>query len=189
MVTLRNHRACVVGSRALTEQDAERIQIIGQLLLQLGVAGASGNALGNDKEWDKYIFVQHFLPWNGYNDGYDGYETKDAQFLSIESCPEVLLMEARRIAEDHHPAWDRLKRGGRAMHTRNVFQALGTSLSPETMADLTIYCAEESQARVVKGGTRTAVEISRSYGIPTFNLRFDSDFYELKTTLEEMLEN
>lgn len=186
MVTFKNHRACVVGSRTLTNQDAERIAVIGNLLFQLGVMGASGNALGNDKEWDKYLFVQHFLPWDGYN---DGFETKDAQMLSIDTCPEALLMEARRIAEDHHPAWDRLKRGGRAMHTRNVFQALGTSLSPETMADLTVYCAEESPARVVKGGTRTAVEISRSYGIPTFNLRFDSDFNELKAILEAMLEN
>lgn len=185
-LTLKNHRACVVGSRTLTKQDAERIQIIGNLLFQLGITGASGNALGNDKEWDKYIFVQHILPWNGYN---EGYETKDAQFLSLDTCPEALRMEAARIAEEHHPAWDRLKRGGRAMHTRNVFQALGVSLSPESMADLTIYCAEESMARVVKGGTRTAVEISRSYGIPTFNLRFDSDFEELKATLEAMLEN
>ncbi|QQO38481.1 hypothetical protein VPG01_123 [Vibrio phage VPG01] len=185
-LNLKNHRACVVGSRTLTEQDAERIQVIGKLLFLLGVMGASGNALGNDKEWDKYIFVQHFLPWNGYN---DGHETGNAQFLSLESCPEALRMEAARIAEEHHPAWDRLKRGGRAMHTRNVFQALGVALSPETMADLTVYCAEESQARIVKGGTRTAVEISRSYGIPTFNLRFDKDFYELKATLEEMLEN
>lgn len=173
-----------MGSRTLTATDAARIKVIGELLLALGICGASGNALGNDKEWDKYIFVQHFLPWNGYN---DGYETKDAKMLSLENCPESLRMEAARIAEEHHPAWDRLKRGGRAMHTRNVFQALGTALSPETMADVTIYCAEESPARVVKGGTRTAVEISRSYGIPTFNLRFDSDFFELKATLESLL--
>ncbi|QCQ57649.1 hypothetical protein DIREPILLOW8_59 [Vibrio phage Direpillow8] len=186
MVKLKNHRACVVGSRNIDELDRHRIMVIGELLAKLGVAGASGNALGSDKEWDNYIFVQHFLPWNGYN---DGFETDDAQMLSIDTCPEALLMEARRIAEEHHPAWDHLKRGGRAMHTRNVFQALGTSLSPETMADLTIYTAGETPARVVKGGTRTAVEISRSYGIPTFNLRFTSDFEELKAILEAMLEN
>lgn len=180
----KNHRACVVGSRTLLPIDAERIKVIGDLLFQLGVQGASGNALGNDKAWDEYIFVQHFLPWDGYN---GAKETHDAQYLSLDYCPEALRMEAARIAEDHHPAWDRLRLGGRAMHTRNVFQALGTALSPETMADVTIYCAEESPARIVRGGTRTAVEISRSYGIPTFNLRFDSDFFKLKAILESLL--
>ncbi|BBL19289.1 hypothetical protein KIT04_120 [Vibrio phage KIT04] len=185
-MNLKNHRATVAGSRTLLPMDKERIAIIGELFFKLGIAGASGNALGNDKEWDNHIPVQHFLPWNGYN---GAEESNDGQFLSLDNCPEALRMEAARIAEDHHPAWDRLKRGGKAMHTRNVFQVLGVALSPETMSDLTVYCAEESAARVVKGGTRTAVEISRSYGIPTFNLRFDKDFYELKATLESLLEN
>lgn len=186
-VTLKNHRACVVGSRTLTGQDAMRIQVIGNLLHQLNVQGASGNALGNDQEWDKYIFVQHFLPWNNHNGRKNG--DNNFQYLSLTDAPKELTDKAAKIAMDHHPAWYRLKRGGRAMHTRNVFQALGIKLTPETYADLTIYCADETPSRKVSGGTATAVEISRSHGIPTFNLRFDSDFEELKAILESLLEN
>lgn len=193
VVTLKNHRACVVGSRKLTKQDRTRISVIGNLLRALQINGASGNAEGSDIEWDKYIFVQHFLPWDGHQSTpehpkkYNG--ANGFQYLSLEYAPVARRDRAAQIASDHHPCWDRLKRGGRAMHTRNVFQALGINLDKSTFADLTIYTAEESKARVVKGGTRTAVEISRSNGIPTFNLRFDSDYHELKAILEELLEN
>lgn len=179
---LKNRRACVVGSRTLTEQDKERIHVMGDLLFKLGVMGSSGNAEGNDVEWNKYITVQHFLPWNGHNGRYHG--DKGSLYLALDFCPAELLEKAAKIAEDHHPSWVYLKRGARLLHTRNVFQALGVLLSPETYADLTIYCAEESPARLVKGGTRTAVEIFRSYKIPTYNLRLDSEFEELKGILK-----
>lgn len=192
-IKLNNKRACVVGSRKISQQDKTRISIIGKLLAALGVQGASGNAEGSDIEWDNHIFVQHFLPWEGHQSTpnhpkrYNG--TNDFQYLSLDQCPKHLRDKAGKIAEDHHPAWERLGRGGRSMHTRNVFQALGIHLMPDTFADLTIYTSEESPSKVVKGGTRTAVEISRSYGIPTFNLRNDSEFHALKATLEELLEN
>lgn len=191
MVELKNKRACVVGSRKLTNQDKTRISVIGNLLRALDVSGASGNAEGSDIEWDNYLFVQHFLPWNGHQSTPDHPKKfngdNGCQYLSLEYCPEELHQRARLIAEQHHPNWNYLKRGGRAMHTRNVFQALGVELIPETYADLTIYTADETPARKVKGGTSTAVEISRSHNIPTFNLRFDSDYYELKGVLEGML--
>lgn len=179
-------KVCVVGSRNITEVDKARIKEIGKLLQLLGATGSSGYAEGTDTEWDKYIFVQHFLPWNGYNKGQPKF---DASILSLNDCPGELLTKAEKIMLDHHPDGDRLTPGAYKLHTRNVFEALGPLLAPETYCDMTIYCAPESTARVVKGGTRTAVEISRSYNIPSYNLRNNKEFHELRAILEQKLEN
>lgn len=191
MVEFKNKRACVVGSRKITDTDRYIIEVIGRLLDKLGVQGASGNADGSDIEWDKHIFVQHFLPWSGHKSNKDSPERhngdKNNQYLSLNMCPPTLLEKARSIAADHHPGWDYLKRGARLMHTRNVFQALGVKLAPETYADVTIFTSDVDRFGTVKGGTRTAVEISKSYGIPTFNLRNDSEFENLKVILESLV--
>lgn len=191
MINLKNKRACVVGSSNITEQDKERIAVIGMLLAALQVDGASGNAEGSDIEWDAYIFVQHFLPWDGHQStekhpkkyhGENGH-----QYLALNYCPASSLSKAERIMEDHHPYGHSLRNGPRKMHTRNVFQALGVYLDERSFADLTVYCAREDKTGKVHGGTSTAVEISRSYGIPTYNLRIDSQFSKLKEELESLL--
>lgn len=192
MVTFRNKRACVVGSRTIDAQDKERIKIIGQKLDQLGVEGASGNADGSDIEWDNWIFVQHFLPWNGHQARPNlkkRYHSENGnQYLALDHCPDSMKDRAEKIARLHHPYGHGLRGGALAMHTRNVFQALGVYLDERSFADLTIYTAEESPAGKVKGGTSTAVEISRSNKIPTFNLRIDKDFYALNAILDQALE-
>lgn len=186
-LVIKNKTACVVGSRTLTAQDVYRIGVIGNMLAALGFTGRSGNALGSDREWDEYLFVQHILPWNGYNGNYHG--ENDYQYLALEECPHQLMSDAIRIMEEHHPYGATLKKGAHKMHTRNVFQPLGTALHPDTYADLTIYTADETPAGKVSGGTSSAVEISRSYKIPTFNLRKDEDFNALCAILEEALEH
>lgn len=191
-VTLKNKRACVVGSRKITQQDKERIAIIGELLAQLGISGASGNAEGSDIEWDNYMFVQHFLPWDGHQSTpkhpkrYHG--ENNNQYLALNYCPDSVLQKAMKIMEEHHPYGSSLKQGPRKMHTRNVFQALGVHLDERTYADLTVYTSEETAYGKVKGGTSTAVEISRSHKIPTFNLRIDSQYHKLRKMLEDMLD-
>ncbi len=187
MVKFKNKVACVVGSRNITCTDEHRISVVGMKLADLGFTGRSGNALGTDREWDQHMFVQHILPWNGYNDNYHG--ENDFQYLALEECPHQLFAEAVAIMEDHHPYGATLKKGAHRMHTRNVFQPLGTALHPDTYADLTIYVADETPAGKVSGGTSSAVEISRSYKIPTFNLRKDEDFNALCRILDEALEH
>lgn len=182
----KNHKACVVGSRNITQQDKDRIFIIGNLLANLGIEGVSGNAIGNDKEWDKYICVQHFLPWNGYNGGNHG--RNNNQYLSLDYCPESSYLKAEAIMEDHHPNGASLRQGARKMHVRNVFQVLGVYLDERSQVDLTIYCADETPTGKVSGGTATAVAISRTYGIPTFNLRIDEQYEQIRTLLSNMID-
>lgn len=159
--------------------DTERVSVIGYLLKQLHYLGHSGNASGIDIEWGKHLPVLHFLPWNRFN-----FEVSRPKYsLSIEEAPANLVHKAEGIMEDHHPYGVSLQGAPRKFHTRNVFQALGQELTPSTYTDLCVYCAPESGSGKVSGGTSTAVEICRSHGIPTFNLRKDSDFYELKALL------
>ncbi|QKN88494.1 hypothetical protein vBValSX1_101 [Vibrio phage vB_ValS_X1] len=178
--------ACLVGSRNITNQDRERIRTVGELLFFLHYIGRSGNAEGVDQEWDKYLFVQHILPWNGFNGAHNG--DCDYQYLALNFAPEELRTKAEAIAIEHHPYGDTLREGPLKLHTRNVFQPLGLKLSPETYAELTIYCAPESPYGVVKGGTATAVSISRTHGIPTYNLRDDDQYQDLLNKLWAELE-
>lgn len=181
---LKNSTACVVGSRKLTKQDIQRIIAVATLMSRLGISGRSGGATGADQTWGKFMFVQHILPYNGFQ----GLTHKsDFSVAALETAPVELRNKAERIAREHHPFGDSLRGFALQAHTRNVFQALGLDLKHPAI--LTAYVADETPARKVSGGTATAVSISRSGKIPTFNLRIDSEYEALLKILEDSIEH
>lgn len=107
-------------------------------------------------------WVENYLPW----DGFEGYSLKQDPGCYVPRY-WANWHEAEVIAQRIHPAWERLSRGMRALHTRNVYQVLGPDLKDPS--EFILYYAPPS-GNSVKGGTRTAVELARLYRVPELNL-------------------
>lgn len=105
-----------------------------------------------------------YLSWNGmaglYHDPEKG--LLDAGTFSTHA-------QARQIAEQLHPAWERCGRGAKAHHTRNVFQILSDTLANPT-AFVLCYAPPQGSQGHVKGGTATAVKLALERGVPVYNL-------------------
>ncbi|AJF40874.1 DprA-like DNA recombination-mediator protein [Vibrio phage phi 3] len=164
-----------------------RIATIGKLLDRLGYTGRSGNAVGSDIEWDKHLQMLHILPHNGHrsSEGLPKRYHDNVNYVALEVCPLHIREQALRIIRPIIRNFDDRPESHRNLHLRNVFQPLGLDLKDH--ARLTVYTAPETRYGTVAGGTRSAVMISRNYGIPTYNLRIDSQFYQLKEILENEL--
>jgi len=117
-----------------------------------------------------------FLPWNGFNGHV--HNPKSGMYLPK---PGNLYNEAVKIASEIHPAWDKLTRGLRALHTRNVFQVLGQDL--ETPSKF-LLCYSKPSGSSISGGTRTAWEVAKMFGVPCFNMYHEEVVRRVKSYLE-----
>lgn len=91
-----------------------------------------------------------FLPWIGYNDHEDGL---------------LPLKDAFRIAEQYHPAWDRLTPVVRKFMARNVHIVLGDDL--HSPVRFLLCCTVDGKD---SGGTGHTIRVSRAYNIPVLNI-------------------
>lgn len=117
--------ACI-GSRRLTEEELNFCESVGRRLVELGFYIGTGNAIGADQAYARGgnsinpSRVVLYLPWETYE--------QDAIVLGnrIRRPPHESWMED--AAKELHPAWDRVTRGGRALHTRNIAIVHGAPL-------------------------------------------------------------
>lgn len=103
--------------------------------------------------------MEIWLPWKGFN------EHADTGFYPTEAHAAV--------AATVHPAWDRLTRGPRALHSRNVGQVLGRGLDQPVSFVLCWTrdgCINDATRTEDTGGTATAIVLAARRGIPVFNL-------------------
>ena len=123
----------------------------------------SGHAAGADRAFEAGALPdlsEIYLPWRGFDGAVGGRFPTD---LGI-------AMKAEAIAGKYHPAWDRLSRGVRSLHARNVLQVLGERLdSPSKF----ILCWTPGGG--IEGGTGQAMRIAIGEGVPVFNLRNNAD--------------
>jgi hypothetical protein len=99
-----------------------------------------------------------------------------------------LIMQARLIVARIHPAWSAVEYSERhgspfaaQAHIRNVFQVFGMDLA--TPSKFLVCWAPLDGQGSVTGGTRTAYELARSRGIPTYNFAVDEEKDALRTFL------
>lgn len=165
-----------IGSRNTPEPILELMRNIGRKMALMGYTLRSGGATGADTAFadgwgdawvldagiyasDKYK-AEIYLPWEGFND----------QYSSMEGRYLITNPKAQEIVSEIHPAWNKLSKGAKALHTRNVYQVLGQDLA--TPSTCVIFYAEPLGTSV-KGGTRTAVELAKIHGVPVFNLWYE----------------
>lgn len=137
----------------------------------------SGSAVGMDswfeRDWSgpKEIYIPKpvYKPDKNRNiwrrHGVDG---------AIAHDDPIDLKRAEAIARRIHPNWKAMGPIGKALHTRNVFQVLGTSI--DLPSDIIVYYAKfDADGTSVTGGTRTAVMLAREHNIPEYNLILPDD--------------
>jgi len=99
-----------------------------------------------------------YLPWKDF----EGWTWDTLSVARSEPQEEAYL-----IAENFHPAWYRLGRGGRALHARNAHQVLGFDV---TEPQLTSFIVCYTKGGKLAGGTAQALRMAEHYRVPIFNL-------------------
>lgn len=154
-----------IGSRKTPDSVLEVMEALAIGLARAGWILRSGGADGADAAFEKGadrgnpnsrtervpFHKQIFLPWRNFNGNRSGLFT--------------VMPAAVDLARSIHPAWDKLSQGAKKLHARNAHQVLGPSLK----APSRFVVAYTEGGRDV-GGTRTALVLARTQGIPVFNL-------------------
>lgn len=118
----------------------------------------SGGAIGSDLAFE-----------HGAREDCDIYFAWDTPYLRYGRAiisPELPNWEkAHKIAEQYHPAWDKLTDGAKALHARNSYIILGDDLnSPVSL----VVCYTKNGEEI--GGTAQGMRLAKAYNIPILNL-------------------
>ena len=166
-----------VGSRE-TPEDVQLLQKrMGAMFFEKGWILRSGGAGGSDESYQFGVMgargiegvggFEIYIPWNGFN----GLWSKmDTGFLIATQLK--MYFRAQEIAQELHPTWPNCSESAKKLHTRNIFQVLGSDLeSPSRF--LTCWAKPKGKSEEVEGGTNTAVKLAIQHRIPIFNLYHD----------------
>lgn len=199
-----------VGSRETPEHILKFIEQFAYWLAGRGYTGRSGSAAGADSAFEQGFSnyeeingisnkatFEAYLPWKGFSGKLEG-------SIHIVTPELPNYNEAVEIASTIHPAWNRLGRGAKALHTRNVYQVLGLDLNTPSCplcgldevqqaqpASNVLFCyapiTKNKQGVVtgVKGGTNTAVQLAMKHNIPIYNLYLQEDIDKVKSMMEK----
>lgn len=153
-----------IGSRKTPPAVLDYMRRVAARLAALGWVLRSGAADGADTAFEQGCIAaggqsEIWLPWRGFNNHADtGFYPTSAHVA---------------IAETVHPFWERLSRGPRALHSRNVGQVLGADVVTPVSFVLCWTpdgCETESSRTRDTGGTGTAIVLAHRRGLPVFNL-------------------
>jgi hypothetical protein len=153
-----------IGSRATPPDVLTYMRKAATRLAEHGFVLRSGAADGADTAFedgckDANGAAEIWLPWKGFNKHADtGFYPSEAHLATAASL---------------HPAWARLTRGPRALHSRNVGQIWGSDLKTPVSFVLCWTadgCESEKQRTPTTGGTATAIALADILRIPVFNL-------------------
>lgn len=176
-----------VGTRYPPLRSYRAALSLGRTLAELGYMPRSGGAVGMDTGFELGALaaagggatddLEIFLP----RDGFNGRNVMPGYYLPKHWNNHK---DARAIAADIHPAWERCGEFARILHTRNVYEVLGTGL--DDPSEFLICHALPRKNGQVKGGTNTAVLLAHRYDIPVFNLAVPDDWGRLKAKIAEI---
>ena len=174
-----------IGSRSYDMQtpstNREILEWIGEMSGVHQWTLRSGGADGMDSAFESVWKgpKEIFIPWAGFNNRNDGING------AVIITDPLILSQTASVAQRIHPAWGRLSRGARALHSRNVNQLKGADLMRNS--DVCVYCADVDGSGQVKGGTRTAVMLAEYNQVPTFNIKHTQDRIDLMEYLNEWI--
>lgn len=165
-----------IGSKLTPAPVMDAMKRIAAELERRGFHLNSGGADGADSAFQAGVVDSRsasiFVPWSGFKNS-DGVVPN----ATLITDPRITA-EARRIAAEHHPVFERLSNGSQALHTRNVYQVLGPDLAHPVRA--VIAWTKDGQA---SGGTGQAIRLAQTFRIPVINLQIERN---LRLLLEHL---
>lgn len=160
-----------IGARATPPDVQAAMQLVAAHLADAGWVLRSGGAPGADSAFgigagyagsgSDPTRYEIYLPWPGFNRQSSPFDRPTPQ--------------AADLAAAHHPAWDRLSRGVKALQARNSHQVLGADLADpvEFVLAWTADGADNNETPPSSrtGGTGQAIRVAAASGVPVINLR------------------
>ena len=176
-----------VGSRETPTEILALMRNYSRIMTLKGWSFRSGGADGADTafaqgwcdayaEDDSVPNGEIYLPWNGFN------YLNNRSINCVLVTDKEIIEQAQNFLKDIHPAFSKLTRGSLALHTRNVFQVLGSDLQTPSQG-LIGYAALDSKGEP-KGGTRTAIKLAEQHGVKVRNLAKEDDLKFIKEFVE-----
>lgn len=161
-----------VGSRETPKDILTLMQRLSVALYAQGYALSSGDAEGADTAFYEgalmspyyhQLGARIYLAWDGVGkEGKKRYHDPKNYFYDASRFPTWATANA--IAEELHAAWDKCGRGGKAMHSRNVYQVMGHTLT-DPIAALIYWAKPVGKDEKVSGGTNQALQTSIKFDI------------------------
>lgn len=173
-----------IGARKTPEDILRHMTKIGRALEEIGAILRSGGAAGADLAFEagfrNPMACEIFHPYNGFKPKIGNKEIDVTRALGRKrpthgaGSPIVLTgdmyRQAEAIAEATHPRWDKCTKWARQMHTRNIPQIIGATLTRTT--DLVICWTEDGRA---SGGTGQAMRYAERNNVKIINLKLQKD--------------
>ncbi len=153
-----------IGSRRTPQPVLELLSALASQLAQRGHLLRSGHAPDADQAFEQGAGpdAEVYLPWASFESS----ARCVAGYVQPEPSPAAMQMAAT-----HHPAWERLGRGGRSLHARNCHQILGRGLDdPVSFVVCWTPDGATTHPGPSTGGTGQALRIAAAHEIPVFNL-------------------
>lgn len=159
-----------VGSRSTPSDVMKLMTKVATKLESLGYCLRSGAADGADTGFESGVVnplnKQIFIAWESFSN-------RSSNEQGVFNIKGQAVIQAEKVASTIHPAWEKLSRGAKGLHARNIFQCLGPTL--DVPSKFLICYAEVDKHGTPKGGTRTAWECAKQNSIPCFNLFIEED--------------
>ncbi len=162
-----------IGSRETPDNILSLMKRVAGRLQEIGYCLLSGGAKGADSAFasgctNKIIF----LPWKGFEG--------QAGIVGVSE-------ESLKMAQQFHPAWDRLSQGAQKLQARNCHQILGQDLkSPVDFVLCWTPDGAETSTSYSTGGTGQAIRIAIANNVPVFNMRNTDALERLKLYLQQL---
>lgn len=147
-----------IGSRETPKDILKEMKTIGEWCRISGITVRSGHADGADWAFESGAqdLCVAYVPWDGFNSHLDS----DATVVIPKFTKEIM-----ELAEQFHPAWNKLTYGVKKLIARDGLQVLGSDLM--TPAKAIVCWTKHSQ---IVGGTGQALRIAQTYKIPIINM-------------------
>lgn len=151
-----------IGPRIMPADVRAVMTDIAKQLVPTGWCLRSGHAVGADLAFEQgAVNKQIFLPWEGFN---------GANSNGTDTAVVPVTAKTVEIAASHHPGWDNCTDGAKRLLCRNVAIILGEALDDPVTCVITWLPEPKYQ-----GGTRHALNIASTYGVPVFDLNQRED--------------
>ena len=150
--------ACI-GSREISTEVAEALNMLGTYIVESGTVLISGNAKGSDQAFANGgnsidpTMVMLYLPWATY----EKQAIKEGnRIIDVSLIDKVPVRKARfeKLASDHHPAWNKLTQGAHRLMLRNA----------AIIAKADLVLAYPSKNKQGGGGTGHGIRIANTLG-------------------------